>query len=236
MIPLRLGFCFLTLIFSFFLVRADLGSKQVLYPNGLSSGFNLDEYIHPQTFYYSGADSSLCNTGACDNARVTAYFVSYPDNPTSFKICICDSNPVMDLGFMGFTFSKVPLPVRKLVKALTAASFGKGGGAGSNADAITFYDRNMRTEVFLHEAAHSFDGGRKSPTSEWAKVIDLDWCVPDDYAKSSYAEDYAQNLVVWVYMVVSRNTNNSFFNCLRNQVNYVARDLPPSSINATYSG
>jgi len=215
------------------LFSLNVTDKRILYPNGLSAGFNLANYINIQTFYYSGTtDTSLCDMNSCDNGEVTPYFVSYPDNPVSFKICIC-KNSVMDLGYMGFTFSRVPLPVRRTVKSLTAASYNMGGGAVAFGDhTITFFETNMKTEVFVHEAAHCFDEGQKSNSRAWLDAMGIDGCVPDPYALTSPAEDYAQTVVVWVYMVVSNNINNNFFSCISNTIYYVqANGLPASSIS-----
>jgi len=206
--------------------------KRALFPNGLSAAFNLADYINPQSMnVYSTTDTYLCDVNSCDNGVVTPYFVNYPDNPVKFKICIC-KNPVMDLGYMGFTFSRVPLPVRETVKAITASSINMGGGAVAFGGTATFFGANMTTEVFVHEAAHCFDGGQKSNSRAWLDAMGIDTCVPDPYALASPAEDYAQTVVVWVYMVVSNNINNNFYSCISNTIYYVqANGLPASSIS-----
>jgi len=206
--------------------------KRSLYPNELSAAFDLDNYINPQTMYViSTSDTNLCDLTACDQGLATPYYVSYPDNPITFKLCICTTNPVMDLGYMGFSFSRVPLPLRQAVKAITAASNDGGNGAVAFGQTITFFGTDMTPEVFVHEAAHCFDNGQISSTATWSTAMDLDACVPDPYSTRSPAEDYAQTVVVWVYMVVSSNINNSFFACISNTIYYVqANGLPASSI------
>jgi len=207
--------------------------KRSLYPNGLSAAFDLDNYINPQTMYViSTSDTNLCDLTACDQGLATPYYVSYPDNPITFKLCICTTNPVMDLGYMGFSFSRVPLPLRQTVLAITASTNYGGDGAVAFNQTITFYGPNAPPELFVHGSAHCFDNGVKSGTAAWIQAADLDTCVPDPYSTTNAANDYAQTVVVWVYMVVSSNINNSFFACLSNTLYYVqANGLPASSIS-----
>jgi len=62
---------------------------------------------------------------------------------------------------------------------------------------IAFNGDCSRT-VFLHEAAHSLDKGT-SASKVWHSAVANSTCVPDDYANSSYAEDFAQMEVMYNY-------------------------------------
>jgi len=217
-------------------------AKSYLYPNGLTEGgIHLSNYISSQQVFYSQGNSvaiSQCqsNANACDNNAFTAYQISYPDSNTQHAVCICNSNPVMDFGYMAFQFSIVPAPIRNTVIAITAASAGHGGGAATGGGKSTYYEANMAAEVFVHESTHAFDAATKSFTSGWTSAINGDSCWPDPYSSTSPQEDYAQTMVVWIWMVATGQQGSANFNCVRNQVNYAQSTLPASSIRcATYT-
>ncbi|PRP76151.1 hypothetical protein PROFUN_15381, partial [Planoprotostelium fungivorum] len=187
---------------------------------------NPDEFRGAQSFGYAQSDTDGCNLEACDDGQASGYSVSFPDDK---GFCVCSSNPVYDLGGLAFPFSRVPIPIRQRVKGLTAASSGKGGGAGSGGDRIVFWEPNLPTNVWIHESAHSFDQG-KSASSEWAAAVSQDSCVPDRYAQTSYAEDYAQVVVIWNYLVLSDKVYDGSYDCLRNQLNFVRANLTEADI------
>jgi len=107
---------------------------------------------------------------------------------------------------LGLSFSTVPAGIRSYVGGALAVA-ASGPSAGSSGDFISthvsvssFYlsshhlvafDGDCLRTVFLHEAAHSLDQGLSGSTV-WHNAVANSTCVPDDYANSSYAEDFAQ--------------------------------------------
>ena len=74
------------------------------------------------------------------------------------------------------------------------------GDAGSNEDVSYYCEPNMHVSMFIHESAHSVDRGT-SGTSEWRNVVRQDSSVPDPYANSKFADNFAQVTVLWAHLV-----------------------------------
>jgi hypothetical protein len=136
----------------------------------------------------------------------------------------------MNETYMADHFGRVPLTIRKNVISITAASQGKGGGAGTGGDRTTYYMTNMATEVFVHESSHVFDHSTLSFTQPWYAAETKDTCVPDGYAQTSDTENFAQNMVVWTYLVVSKQTGAAKFACMASQLAYDAEQLSAATL------
>lgn len=216
---------------------AQLSSKSVVFPNGLSDGFSLDSYVTtPAGYSYSVVgDQSNCDLSVCEGSA-TAYRTTYTDG-TSNDLCICNVQPVMSIDVTAQRFAKVAYRVRSNVIGITVASQSlASGGAYSSGDIIRML-QDANTEVFTHEAAHSLDGRNGySGTSAFAAALNADTCVPDDYARSSNAEDFAQLVVTWTYMVLSGTVNDARFNCMRNQINFVKQYYTESDVRTLAQG
>ncbi len=90
----------------------------------------------------------------------------------------------------------------------------------------------MHVSVFIHESAHSMDRG-KSASNEWRQAVARDSCVPDSYANSNFADNFAQVVVLWVHLVgVGRDKDfgGNQFACMRNQLHEIAKHLPAATI------
>jgi hypothetical protein len=142
-------------------------------------------------------------------------------------------NAVMNTRYMINTMSKVPYAIRRNNQAIISATEDKCGGAGSSGDVSFYCEKNMHVTVFIHESAHSFDKG-KSASQEWHNAVTKDSCVPDAYGNTNYADNFAQVVVLWVYLV-GKGRNKDFggaqFACMKNQLKLMAEYLPASSIN-----
>lgn len=82
-----------------------------------------------------------------------------------------------------------------------------GGSAfNSGGNVVFFADASTNVDVMLHESGHSLDGQGAmaggpgySDSSVWTDAYAADPNVPDDYARTNQAENFAQNTVVSVY-------------------------------------
>jgi hypothetical protein len=73
----------------------------------------------------------------------------------------------------------------------------------------------------------------KSGSSEWRDAVARDACVPDTYANSNYADNFAQVVVLWVHLVGKgrdKDFGGNQFACMRNQLQQMARYLPAASL------
>lgn len=97
---------------------------------------------------------------------------------------------------MATRFAQVPPGVRSYVGSALAVA-ADSCSAGSAGDFIVF-NGDCSQSVFDHESGHSLDQST-SPSSEWSAALNDSSCVPDDYANSSPAEDFAQVNVCYIY-------------------------------------
>ncbi len=202
--------------------------KKTLFP-GLS-GLDFSFLKVSQQSNSTGGDKTLCqcNGAQPQSVQTITYYGSYNQ---SIVLCMCP-NAVMNSSYMSNTMGKVPYAVRLNDKGMNSATTGTCGGAGSSGDVIVFCDPDMAVTVFIHESSHSFDKG-KSASQQWASAVANDTCVPDPYANTNYAEDFAQVVVVWVYLVGhgrDKDFGGSQFACMKNQLQLMSTYLPAGSI------
>jgi hypothetical protein len=177
-----------------------------------------------------GGDRNLCNcNGALPQDVLT---VTYEGSIShSLALCMCH-NAVTGASYMIDTMGKVPAPIRRYNKAMVSSTAGTCGGAGSSGDVSYYCSSNMHVSVFIHESAHSMDRG-KSGSSKWRDAVARDACVPDTYANSNYADNFAQVVVLWVHLVGKgrdKDFGGNQFACMRNQLQQMARYLPAASL------
>ncbi|UJR24741.1 hypothetical protein I4U23_006115 [Adineta vaga] len=177
-----------------------------------------------------GGDRNLCNCNGGSPQDVLT--VSYHGTIShSVVLCMCQ-NAVTGASHMIETMGKVPAPIRRYNKAMVSSPAGACGGAGSSGDVSYYCSSNMHVSVFIHESAHSMDRG-KSASGEWRDAVSRDSCVPDAYANSNYADNFAQVVVLWVHLVGTRRDKDfggTQFACMRNQLHQMAKYLPADSI------
>lgn len=199
------------LIVSLFLCKSNAQNlgKETLFSGLDQLDFSSLQAV-PRTVNSAEDSENLCN---CNGAQPeTVQNVEYPDQ--IMLLCICP-NAVMTADYMIDMMSKVPSIIRRNVLAMVSATQGTCGGAASSGDVINFCDQNMAVSVFIHEAAHSFDKG-KSGSDEWHNAVAQDSCVPDAYANSNYAEDFAQVAVVWSSLI--GKTPGAEYACMDDQL------------------
>ncbi|CAF1691730.1 unnamed protein product, partial [Rotaria sp. Silwood1] len=145
-----------------------------------------------------GGNRNLCHCNGASPQDVLT--VTYQGSESqNLVLCMCP-NAVTGASHMIDTMGKVPAPIRRYNKAMISATAGTCGGAGSSGDVSFYCSSNMHVSVFIHESAHSMDRG-KSASREWHDAVARDSCVPDAYANSNYADNFAQVVVLWVHLV-----------------------------------
>ena len=97
---------------------------------------------------------------------------------------------------MATRFGQVPPGVRSYVGGALAVSADT-CSAGSLAG-FTVFNGDCSQSVFDHESGHSLDQNT-SPSSEWSAALNASTCVPDAYADTDVAEDFAQVNVCYIY-------------------------------------
>jgi hypothetical protein len=202
---------------------ASLG-KSSLFPNGLHDPLIKLDNLPFQTYTYSGvAVPSLCISHAtdagCDTSKVQAFQANYGDCSEPWTLCRC-ADAQMSAETMLTRFAQVPPGVRSYVGSALAVS-ASSCSAGSGDDFIVF-NGDCSQSVFDHESGHSLDQGT-SPSQEWSSALASSSCVPDDYADTSTAEDFAQVNVCYTYQTrVGALPANAA--CMQPQLNVFVND------------
>lgn len=140
-------------------------------------------------------EHALSDNG-CEEKDVEAREVTYGDCETPWIICRC-ANANLSMDDLMLKFGFVPPGIRSYVGGMLAV-FDPSASAGTSGDFIVFRS-NCSTPVFIHESAHSLDQGTNG-SDEWRDAIAKSDCVPDDYANTNEAEDFAQVTVVHSYL------------------------------------
>lgn len=199
-------------------------NKQPLLP-GLGDELNFGFLKTPTYNWTAGGDASLCHCNGAAPEHV--YTVTYHGiGNQKLVLCMCP-NPVMSARYMMEMMGRVPYAIRRHNRAMISATVGTCGGAGSSGDVSFYCARDMHISVFIHESAHSADRGM-SDTSTWRYGVQNDSCVPDSYANSNHADNFAQVVVLWTHIVGQGQHNNlggAQFACIRNQLQQISRVL-----------
>ncbi|KAL4884501.1 hypothetical protein BJY04DRAFT_182616 [Aspergillus karnatakaensis] len=143
-------------------------------------------------------------------ADFEVYDVTYDDCSDPWLICRHkDAEPV--IADVANTFGKLPVKIRDWVRQVLVVPGGNSAFA-INGNVAFIGTTGTNVDVMIHEAAHGLDGfaafGENLSTSQkFLDAYNADTHVPDDYARSSQAENVAQNTVVAVY---DRNVPGGF--------------------------
>ena len=172
-----------------------------------------------------GGDASLCHCNGA--APQSVHTITYRGiGNQRLVLCMCP-NPVMSAQYMIEMMGKVPYAIRRHNRAMISATAGTCGGAASGGDVSFYCHENMHISVFIHESAHSADRGL-SATANWRNAVQHDSCVPDPYANSNYADNFAQVAVLWTSLVGQgqhSNLGGGHYACMRNQLQQISRAL-----------
>jgi hypothetical protein len=183
-------------------------------------------------FCYDTARSQKANDDGrvnCDINNLEVFNVAYADCPDKpWTICRC-TDAQLSVDQMVNAFGRVPPGIRSRVVHLIVVdgsrpdrSISKSGG--SNNDRITIRGP-IDDAAFMHESMHSVDQGFHE-SAQFQNAYNADSCVPDNYANTSPAEDFAQ-LGVWVHYdsngIPIRNYIDRDFSCMGHQLEVVGQ-------------
>ncbi|KAF2251888.1 hypothetical protein BU26DRAFT_516626 [Trematosphaeria pertusa] len=163
----------------------------------------------------------------CEIANVEVFDVAYADCPDKpWTVCRC-TDAQLSVDQMVNAFGRVPPGVRSHVVHIFIldgsrpdGSIGKSGGSNNDRFVIR---GPIDDAAFAHESFHSVDKGFSSQ-STFTDAYDADSCVPDNYANSSPAEDFAQ-LGTWLDYDINGVPISSYLDkdqgCMKNQLEAV---------------
>lgn len=132
---------------------------------------------------------------------VIPFDINYDDCGDAWVMCRHKDSPLTEQDIVD-TFGKIPVRFRSFVRHMLFLP--GNAGAGSTGDNVVM-NGDLGITVFIHETAHSVDGhgfpdiGGFSESQIWIDAYDADSAVPDSYAQSSQAENFAQQSVVAIY-------------------------------------
>ncbi|KAL2868793.1 uncharacterized protein BJX67DRAFT_349204 [Aspergillus lucknowensis] len=130
------------------------------------------------------------------------YEVTYDDCADPWLVCRHKEAP-NDISAIAETFGRVPVKIRDWVRQILVLP-GANSAFATNGNLAFFGTTDENVDVVIHESGHNLDGfaafGENISTGEaFLAAYDADTHVPDEYARSSQAENVAQNTVVAVY-------------------------------------
>ncbi|KAL2829044.1 hypothetical protein BJY01DRAFT_228166 [Aspergillus pseudoustus] len=157
------------------------------------------------------------------------YQITYEDCGDPWLVCRHKEAP-NDIFAIAETFGRVPVSIRDWVRQILVLPGGNSAFA-TNGNVAFFGTTDENVDVVIHESGHCLDGfaafGEVINTSEgFLAAYDADTHVPDDYARSSQAENVAQNTVVAVY---DSNVPGGFpgiqpnYTAIENQYSYIKK-------------
>jgi len=134
---------------------------------------------------------------------ITPFNIKYDDCETPWVFCRHKDSPLSEDTIVD-TFGKLPVRFRSFVRHMLFVPGTE--SAGSSGDNVQM-NGELGVSVFIHEVAHSFDGhhgipeieGGFSASQAWLDAYNADSAVPDGYAQSSQAENFAQQTVVALF-------------------------------------
>jgi hypothetical protein len=228
--------CVFIVVLSLFvrLSQQNLNKRPLL--EGLGDKLNFGHLRTPPYTSTPGGNAGLCHCNGA--APQSVHTITYHEiGNHQLVLCMCPK-AVLSAQYMIEMMGRVPYAIRRYNKAMISATAGTCGGAGSGGDVSFYCHPNMHISVFIHESAHSADRGR-SGTNEWRNAVQHDSCVPDPYANSNFADNFAQVAVLWTHLVGERlhpTLGGDKFSCMRNQLQHISKALPAFLIQGMFTG
>ncbi|KAL4999355.1 hypothetical protein BDV10DRAFT_57806 [Aspergillus recurvatus] len=162
-----------------------------------------------------------------DASEFEVYEVTYDDCSDPWLFCR-QKDVEVDITTAAETFSKLPVKIRDWVRQILLLP-GADSAFAINGNVAFFGTTGSNIDVMIHESAHGLDGfaafGESFSSSDgFLAAYNADTHVPDNYARSSQAENVAQNTVVAVY---DKNVPGGFpgvqeqYTAILNQYSYI---------------
>ncbi|KAK4183286.1 hypothetical protein QBC35DRAFT_544171 [Podospora australis] len=218
-------------------IPAPAGNYPELLPNGLGPVLNdganggMNGLPHtPYTYTLRPLSAKVpehCynqaqNSNTCQGRTLRVYDIKYADCSKPIPLCRCSDSPY-PIDSLAKEFGRIPIYARQYVPIISSYNTASGTGCVAYADNFLYlrFHGNCATgtTVLFHEMSHVLD-------YKWRSTVESDSCVPDNYAKSSWWESYAQVGVLSAYNFNVRPINQTVnTNCLKNQLNKVNSQL-----------
>ncbi|KAM7203798.1 hypothetical protein V8F20_003804 [Naviculisporaceae sp. PSN 640] len=195
---------------------AQLATRDTVFPGlnvlgpGISS--NLPLPTATTTLWANGYIPEYCkyeaNAQGVSPYDIQVFNITYSDCSTPWVFCRHKDSPTSQNDMVN-QFGRLPVKMRNYVRHVISVPYGGGAHAWSGVGDVMFrgsVSDAAALTVWIHEIGHCIDnhngvGGNSdfSATSTWLTAFNADTGVPDDYARTSQAENFAQNMNVALY-------------------------------------
>ncbi|KAH7102817.1 hypothetical protein BKA62DRAFT_90806 [Auriculariales sp. MPI-PUGE-AT-0066] len=170
--------------------------------------------------YGKGPAFGMAGDIKCDVSKMQAREVTFGDCGQSWTLCRCpDANLSMDQ--LQQRVGQIPPGIRSYVGAFLATKSEFCNAVTFNGDFIRVHGK-CGSSVMLHEAGHALDDGF-SGSKKFKDALNKDKCVPDSYANTNTAEDFAQLTVMEAYETRFKKLPGHP-SCLHNQMMTLRKD------------
>lgn len=175
--------------------------------------------------------NTAVNNNYCNPYDIEVYEVKYNDcdiSPT--VICRCN-NANLSIDAMATRIAKLPPKARQWISVFHAFPAASCSAWYQNGQ-VVFLGACTAQSVFFHEVGHGMDqyaigpwNNYYSASQEWKDKVLAGSCVPDQYAKSSWQESYAQVAVMAAYHGNVQSIWNLNVGCMSDQMGKVNEQL-----------
>ncbi|PWW71652.1 hypothetical protein C7212DRAFT_367168 [Tuber magnatum] len=177
----------------------------------------------------------------CKPSEMEVFGVTYPDCAQPWVMCRCTKSPMTfvppDPSFRSISslyhiiaaskpsekFSGNCLYTSDLRSAMSCPS-----PSPAEAVAMPMHSEEISSSLAIAEASPLPRSSCTKPNTI-LPAVKSDTCVPDNYANTNQAEDFAQLMVVHAHKLVAGSLPKST-DCMKNQMNVMARDWPASTL------
>ncbi|KAH8896146.1 hypothetical protein GQ53DRAFT_838418 [Thozetella sp. PMI_491] len=144
----------------------------------------------------------------CNPTDLEIYDIYYADCHAPWTVCRCNSVPsTYSIDVIADNIGKVPVRARSWVRHYSFYPANNAGlGAYSTGTDINVFGDFAVSTILFHETSHNLDywylGGATgfySNGAEWQNLASKDSCVPTQYSKASWQEDFAEMSVQAIY-------------------------------------
>ncbi|KAK3994462.1 hypothetical protein QBC44DRAFT_236125 [Cladorrhinum sp. PSN332] len=161
--------------------------------------------------------------GYCNPYDVEVYDVKYSECNVTTVFCRCNNSP-LSIDQVATNFGRVPVKARQWIRYVSSYPAPQCSAWNSGNNMVYLGNCVNRQSVTFHEVAHTLDswavgltGTSYSNTAPWKNIVAMGTCVPDSYAKSSWAESWAQVAVMTAYHYNVQSIWNLQVGCMADQ-------------------
>ncbi|KAK4221920.1 hypothetical protein QBC38DRAFT_448722 [Podospora fimiseda] len=208
----------------------------VKFPNGLNvldSGTNgglnaVTSSSYTKTKWAWGTLPKHCydtasGNGYCNPYDVEVWDIKYSECNVAHTFCRCNNSP-LSIDQVAQNFGRVPVGARQWIRYVSSHPAPQCSAWNGGNNMVFLGNCVNRQSVTFHEVAHSLDswavgssGSAYSNTQQWKNIVAMGSCVPDDYSKASWAENWAQVAVMSAYHFNVQSIWNLQVGCMADQ-------------------